>query len=289
MLCEPVLLLPAFRSGRETPWAGDILRRCYEKYTLGNQIGESYDFSLLPHLESTAPDDEKLSSVLQRADITPEQVPFLTKWVDAEKPMSIHVHPHDEYVIVLRTRVDARLFSFSNSVSKELLKESLLTENADHLFSSVPLSCGDAIYIPAGVPHALQGVTCYQIQHPGNGNISYRVYDWNRLNARGQKQPLQLEHALPLLSEKAPVFLSAHDDTVLQADSFFCKQLKNVEKYPLNFVGRFAVLTCLEASLIQLANGRHLYLSAGQTLFLPNTIKTALLTSPHCLLTISQE
>ena len=49
MLCEPVLLLPAFRSDRETPWAGDILRRCYEKYTLGTQIGESYAFSLLPH------------------------------------------------------------------------------------------------------------------------------------------------------------------------------------------------------------------------------------------------
>jgi len=285
MINEPVLLIPSFRSGRETPWAGDVLRRNFEKYTLGNKIGESYDFSLLPDLESSTPDGERLSEVLSRAGLLPMHIPFLIKWVDASDAMSVHVHPFDEYLVAVRTEKNALLTDgFADGVTKEYLEKILLSESPESAFLTRTIRPGDVIHIPAGTPHALRGVTCYQIQ-PQSGE-SFRLFDWNRTNARGQKRAIQYEKAISAAA-CGRASISAPDSGVLIRTPAYSVRRIAADTQQLTIDGRFAVLTCIQPAHIILSSDRHLYLSAGQSVFIPNAAIPCTITTNDCLLAVS--
>lgn len=254
----PVLMIPHFRSGRETPWAGDALHRFYEKYTLGNQIGESYDFSTVPGYESTSPDGTPLSAITASS--------FLIKWVDAKEATSIHIHPqYDEYLIVIHAENDASIVCGVHSDSPE----DVLKANSEDLFCTMPVRVGDIVRIPSGVPHSLKGITAYQIQ---KNDIGYfRIFDWNRTNARGQKRTLQIEKALPYintaLAETVPTSNSSAE--LLHTSDFSVFELSGCENTPFTIRHPFSVLTCLSSAKLDSATGRSFYLCAGQTLFIP--------------------
>lgn len=286
MIHDPTLLIPTFRSGRETPWSGDVLRQEYGKYTLGNMIGESYDFCILPDRESTLPNGVKLSSYLNTLGCEPP-LPFLIKWTDAEKATSVHVHTYDEYLYVVRVQKDhSRIIYLSDDFQQENA-ESVLSGEADGAFSSMTVSQGDVISIPAGTAHALNGFTCYQIQP--HKHEAFRLYDWNRTNSRGQKRSLQITHALTHLTEIKPQRIAPSDDTLINKRNFKLLHITPVHHHPLTFDGRFAVLTCLQDAVLSLASGRLMYLSKGQSVFIPQSSLPNILTGEDCLLAVAKE
>ena len=280
-MSEPILMLPAFRSGRETPWAGDMLHRKYEKYALGNLIGESYDLSLLSDHESTAPDGTPLSECVKTSEL-----PFMIRWLDAKSPMSIHVHPHhDEHLIVTDTGAEARIVAgLQAHVAIDDLEDLLANSPPEDVFHFVSVHPGDVISIPAGVPHSLMDITCYQIQAPLTD--SFRLYDWDRTNARGQKRPLQFEKAVSCLTKKTASCTASQDSRVIHAYAFdvfrFCDQ-SNI-KYQL--IQPFSVLTFLAPGQITLETGKKLYLCAGQTVFIPGDSIPFSLTGAHFVLAV---
>lgn len=265
-MSEPILLIPAFRSGRETPWAGDTLHRKYEKYTLGNLIGESYDFSTLPDLQSFTPDGTKLSELTKSYPA----LPFMIKWVNAKSPMSIHIHPqHDEHLIVTDVEDDARIVAgFKQNVEIEQLKELLSTTSLEDIFFFKSVQQCDIIHIPAGVPHSLMGVTCYQIQAPLTD--SFRLYNWNRTNTRGQKRSLQLEKAQSCLSRQPVTFSSGQINHCIHTSAFDVERLHGISDKKIRIAHPYSVLTCLAPAIITLETGKRLYLCAGQTVFIPS-------------------
>ncbi len=268
----PILMIPHFRYGRETPWAGETLHRQYQKYALGNQIGESYDFSTVPGHESTAPDGTPLSKFLSS--------PFVIKWVDAKDWLSIHIHPHhDEYLLVVHAAENAKLVSGLRHAPEN--NPSGLTEDD---FEFVSIKAGDMIRIPAGVPHSISGATCYQIQN--TGSESMRIYDWNRTNARGQMRPLQIENALPYIKSECAVISSAPvNGQLINANDFTVYELTNCRQYTFPAISPFSVLTCVSPAMIKIENGRTLYLCAGQTLFISGNCTPFTLTGDRFFLT----
>lgn len=274
----PVLMIPHFRSGRETPWAGDALHRFYEKYTLGNQIGESYDFSTIPGYESTSPDGTPLSAITAS--------PFLIKWVDAKEATSIHIHPqYDEYLIIIHAESDASIVcGFMDSVPFDF-PECILNANSEDSFRTTAVKVGDIIRIPSGVPHSLKGITAYQIQ---KNDIGYfRIFDWNRTNARGQKRALQIEKAFPYISTALAETLpnSSNSAALLHTSDFTVLELNDCENAPITLHQPFSVLTCLSSAKLDSATGRSLYLCAGQTLFIPSNCNDFCITGKRFFLT----
>ena len=140
--------------------------------------------------------------------------PLLVKLLDANRPLSVQVHPDDVYALanegnelgktemwlVLHATPDARLIlGVKPGVDRASFKEALLDGRPEPLLHSFPAKAGDHICVPAGSLHAIMGgLIIAEIQQ--NSDTTYRVYDWNRLGADGRPRPLHVDKALDVIN-----------------------------------------------------------------------------------------
>lgn len=136
--------------------------------------------------------------------------PLLIKLLDANAALSVQVHPDDAYAlthegnelgktemwVVLDAQPDAAvILGVTPGVTPEAFRRGIEQGQLDPLLNRVPVKAGDHICVPAGSLHAiLGGQLIAEIQQ--NSNSTYRVYDWNRLDASGKPRPLHVDKAL---------------------------------------------------------------------------------------------
>ena len=139
--------------------------------------------------------------------------PVLLKFIDATDDLSIQVHPDDDYALeneeslgktemwyVLPSSEEAAVYLDWN---KEM--------NASHVHSAIQdgslarylreykVRAGDVAYIPSGTVHAMRKNTIVaEVQE--NGDITYRLYDYNRVGNDGKMRPLKLDKALQVVN-----------------------------------------------------------------------------------------
>ena len=142
-----------------------------------------------------------------------EKFPLMVKLLDANRNLSVQVHPDDAYArthlqdelgkyemwVVLAAQPDAAIiYGLADRVSPEALKQAVENGELEPHLNRCPIKAGDHICVPAGTLHAvLAGAVIAEIQQ--NSNTTYRVYDWNRLGADGKPRALHLEQALQVL------------------------------------------------------------------------------------------
>ena len=129
--------------------------------------------------------------------------PLLVKFIDARQDLSVQVHPNDELAAkrhgsfgktemwyVLRTEPGAKIYA---GLSKAVAPERIETDLADALavHESRP---GDVFYLPAGRVHAI-GAGNYLAEIQQTSDITYRVYDYNRLGTDGKPRELHVDLA----------------------------------------------------------------------------------------------
>src|SRR5690606_21144186 len=87
------------------------------------------------------------------------------------------------------------ILGFENGITKEDYSGHLRNESLENILRKVPVSKGDAVYIPAGRVHAIgKGVLLAEIQQ--SSDITYRIYDYNRIDKDGKKRELNTELAI---------------------------------------------------------------------------------------------
>ncbi len=133
--------------------------------------------------------------------------PLLIKLLDANRWLSVQVHPDDAYGlanaedlgktemwVVLYAKPDAELvYGFKPGVSKAAFANAIDEGTVDEWLHRVPVQAGDVIFVPAGTIHALgPGTIVAEIQQ--NSNTTYRIYDW------GRPRPIHLAQALDVLN-----------------------------------------------------------------------------------------
>ena len=138
-----------------------------------------------------------------------EQFPMLIKLIDAEQNLSVQVHPSDEYAlehegqygktemwVVLDAVPGAYLYyGFEREVTKEEFAARIADGTLTSILHKAPVKKGDVFFIPAGTLHAIgEGLVIAEIQQ--NSNVTYRVYDYDRVGADGRPRPLHVEKAL---------------------------------------------------------------------------------------------
>ncbi|MDR3310363.1 MAG: class I mannose-6-phosphate isomerase [Oscillospiraceae bacterium] len=141
--------------------------------------------------------------------LTPPDSPFLVKLIDAKLPLSVQVHPDDEYAkskglprgkseCWYITGCDSGAFVYlglTRAYSLPEFRELLESGQAETALRRVSVKPGDFFYIPAGTLHALGGgIRLAEIQQPSD--TTYRVFDWNRAGADGKPRELHIEDAL---------------------------------------------------------------------------------------------
>ena len=215
-------LRPAFK---DYLWGGHRLRDQFGKDSPYEITAESWELSAHPDGQSHivgGPYDgwafgdfvrEKGTAVCGWKSGTFDRFPILIKFIDASNPLSVQVHPFDDYAFVnenefgknemwyvMDARPGAFLYcGFSKDISRQELERRIGDGTIEEVLNKVPVQTGDVVFIPAGTVHAIgAGILICEIQQ--NSNSTYRVYDYNRRDAKGNRRPLHIKKALDVIS-----------------------------------------------------------------------------------------
>lgn len=218
MNIKPFLLKP---TGKDYLWGGNRLNDDYAKNIDLHPLAETWECSTHPDGPSYVVSGEfkgmTLTEVIKMHPeflgthpATKDELPILVKFIDAKKDLSVQVHPSDEYAFVNEKGqmgktemwyvLDAKpgstlVFGLTHNVSKEQLKASIENGTLENYLQKVPVHPNDVFFIEAGTIHAIgEGILIAEIQE--NSNLTYRLYDYNRIDKNGKKRPLHIEKSL---------------------------------------------------------------------------------------------
>lgn len=221
----PFLLKP---SGKDYLWGGNRLNEDFNKNIDLTPLAETWECSTHKDGPSyVASGIHKGKSLIDVLKENPEylgthprtksELPILIKFIDAKKDLSVQVHPDDEYAFeyekgqlgktemwyVLDTAENAKLVhGFNCDVNKEIIKKSIDNGTIEKYLHKVEIHKDDLFYIEAGTVHAIgQGALIAEIQE--NSNLTYRLYDYNRVDKTGKLRELHIDKALEVMNYKA--------------------------------------------------------------------------------------
>jgi len=141
--------------------------------------------------------------------------PLLIKYIDANRRLSVQVHPDDEYAqahegsqelgktecwYVLHARPGAGLVvGMKKGITRQVFQRMIAENRVEDGICTFPVKAGDFVYIKSGTVHAiLEGILICEIQE--NSDSTYRLYDWGRVGDDGRPRPLHIEKALDVIS-----------------------------------------------------------------------------------------
>lgn len=201
-------------------WGGTKLKEKYNKESNEDILAETWELSAHKDGQSKILNGEfkgknfdeyyrEKGNTMVGKNYDKERFPILIKFIDALKPLSIQVHPSDEYGLknendygktemwyVLEAEEDSYLYyGFNKEVTREEYEQSIKDGNLEDILNKVYVKPGDVLFIESGTVHAIgAGIVICEIQQ--NSNITYRVYDYKRKDKDGKERDLHVDKAL---------------------------------------------------------------------------------------------
>ncbi len=215
---HPFLLSPA---GKDYIWGGRRLKDDFPKDLEIETLAETWECSTHPDgLSKVASGEFKGMTLLDVLKEHPEYtgthpntsdgLPILIKLIDAKQNLSVQVHPDDEYAYkyengslgksemwyVMDAAKDAKLvYGFHHGITKNTLRKSIEKGTVEKYLQMVSVHKDDVFFIPAGQVHAIgEGTLIAEIQE--SSNLTYRLYDYGRIDKNGKPRELHIEKAL---------------------------------------------------------------------------------------------
>lgn len=226
-------------------WGGTRLKEYWNKQS-NSIIAESWELSLHKDGVCKASGGEYDGVPLDKI-ITPEMTgsrnymdrfPLLIKLIDARQKLSVQVHPNDEYALchendygktemwyIADCQSGGGIYlGFKQSTDKAAFMRAIQQGGVEDLLNFIPVKKGDSFLIEAGTIHAIcEGVTICEVQQ--NSNVTYRVYDYNRTDFKGNKRQLHIEKALDVINFNKYTPQSAAKGNTLAECGYFTVKL----------------------------------------------------------------
>lgn len=216
---EPIL--------KERIWGGTKLKTELNKPITSDITGESWEISTVENdISILANGSLKGKSLNELISEFPEavlgtkvyaqfgkQFPLLFKYLDAREDLSIQVHPNDELAkkhhnsfgktemwYVMQADTDSRLIvGFKEKSSPQEFIQNLNNKTLLNILDTKKVEQGDVFMLNTGTIHAIgAGIVIAEIQQ--TSDITYRVYDFDRVDANGNKRELHIDLALEALN-----------------------------------------------------------------------------------------
>jgi mannose-6-phosphate isomerase len=146
-----------------------------------------------------------------------QRFPVLTKIIDAREALSVQVHPDDAYAqrvehqpvgktecwYVLAAQPGAELvLGWTHDTDRAEYERRVADGTLGEILRRVPVKPGQAFYLPAGTLHAIgAGIQLFETQQASD--LTYRIFDWNRLGADGKPRELHVAKAADVLDFRA--------------------------------------------------------------------------------------
>ncbi|MDJ0332633.1 mannose-6-phosphate isomerase, class I [Planococcus sp. S3-L1] len=220
MYKEPVFLKPIFQ---ERIWGGGKLQELFNYDIPSQTTGEAWVISAHENGPSIVMNGElqgmSLSEVwwnypqLFGSRVTDSEFPLLVKILDANDQLSVQVHPDDQYAkelvdkpsgktecwYILDCEEDAEIIIGHQAQSREEFQRLMIKGEWGKLFQSLKVKKGDFVYVPSGTLHSIgKGIVILETQQ--SSDITFRLYDYDRIDQQGKKRELHLEQALAVMT-----------------------------------------------------------------------------------------
>jgi mannose-6-phosphate isomerase class I len=222
---KPLLLRP---SGKDYLWGGSRLNDEFEKNIDLTPLAETWECSTHPDGPSYVVggkfDGQELAKVLKanpqylgKRHKGESSLPILIKFIDAKENLSVQVHPTDAYAkehengqlgktemwYVLDASKDAKLvYGLKWDRTEGQLRKAITDGTLVKDLQRVPVKKDDLFFIEAGTIHAIgAGALVAEIQE--NSNLTYRLYDYDRVDKNGEKRELHVDKAMQVANLKS--------------------------------------------------------------------------------------
>lgn len=225
-----------------------------------------------------------------------DEFPLLIKLIDATDTLSIQVHPDNEiakarhhafgktemWYIIDSEATSQIITGFNKSISKEEYQTHLENNSLKEILNIEKANKDDIFFIPPGRVHAIgKGIMLAEIQQASD--ITYRIYDWDRVDKDGNPRELHTEFALDVLDfKKHDTYKSTKKkanniDVELVKSEFFSVNRISFDK-PIErdyiLIDSFIILMCIEGSFeIIYSDNQKETLAKGETVLIPAELK----------------
>ncbi|MDB2493648.1 class I mannose-6-phosphate isomerase [Flavobacteriaceae bacterium] len=300
-------------------WGGQKLHQILHKPTTSKNAGESWEISDVEGDTSVVANGALQGSSLNyllethTSDLLGEKnfrqfgtkFPLLIKFIDAKEDLSVQLHPNDQlakarhnsfgktemWYVVQADPESNLIVGFNQEMTQELYLKHLEDKTLQSILNFDTVKAGDAYFIEVGRIHAIgAGVLLAEIQQ--TSDITYRVYDWDRVDSEGNERELHNDIALEAFDFDMPdnfrVNYTKDSDspTELVSCPYFTTNVFKVNDTILkeNTHDSFMIYMCVEGKAQIEVDGNQTEISMGETVLIPACIKRFSISANHAKL-----
>lgn len=288
-------------------WGGTKLHSLLNKEIITQTTGESWEISAVPGDVSVVVNGNFAGSSLSEliSDYPVEMLgtkvhgqfgtefPLLFKFLDAKEDLSIQLHPNDELAkkrhnsfgktemwYVMQADPGAEIIvGFKEKSSADEYLYHLENKSLPSILNKISVKKGDVFFLETGTIHAIgAGTVIAEIQQ--TSDITYRVYDWDRVDAQGNARELHIEQALDAITYDVVASKKKYETAVNKSNPVVDCAYFTTNVIPLdgkmNFTKdgtSFTVLVCTEGDFSVVTHSGSVFAFAlGDTVLLPATL-----------------
>ncbi|MGV2623168.1 UNVERIFIED_CONTAM: mannose-6-phosphate isomerase, class I [Halobacillus marinus] len=302
MYNEPIYLEPAFK---ERLWGGTKLEEIFHYKIPSDYTGEAWCISGHKNGPNTIKNGPLEGKTLREAwdghrelfaGEEGEEFPLLVKILDSKKDLSVQVHPDDTYArevegenygktecwYVLDCEEGSEIIFGHHASNKQEFEAMVTNGEWGDLLRTIEVKPGDFFYVPSGTIHAIgAGIQILETQQ--SSDITYRVYDYERVGQDGNKRELHLDKSIEVTTVP-------HVDPEIERTQFYQEDLRKerlVEEkyfsvYRWDLEGEckgltpepYVLLSVIDGTGEVIVEGRSYPFKKGDHLIIPATVKT---------------
>ena len=249
-------------------WGGTYFKK-FNKGTNLDRVSECWELSVRDNdssiIASGKDEGKRLVDVITKEDIGPVMdrfpyFPLLIKLIDAKENLSVQVHPSDDYAlkyeqsfgksemwhIISADKGSGLYVGLNKDYSKEDIEKALKEGTILECLNFYKVKPGDTFVINPGTIHAIgAGVRLIEIQQ--NSNLTYRLYDYNRVDKDGNPRELHIKKALDVIDYHQYKVVKTGDELLADNKYFTVKEVNFDKELEVNANERaFISFTFLE-------------------------------------------
>jgi mannose-6-phosphate isomerase len=287
-------------------WGGEKLKNVLQKEYTETHIGESWEISGVKGGETAVLEGPLKGAILPdliaryKSDLVGEtcyeecgnEFPILIKFIDADAPLSVQVHPDDalakerhnslgknEMWYIMDADKEANLLiGFTEHLDKVNFEACVNRGDLLPLLNKIKVKKGELYFLPAGRVHAIgKGVLLAEIQQ--TSDVTYRVFDYNRVDKKtGKQRELHVQESIDAI-DFSPVdkYQTAYEKTPNQSNPmidtpfFKTNYISSNEILTLNYNtgNSFKIFICTDGFALLKTQNQELTVKKGETVLLP--------------------
>lgn len=291
-------------------WGGERLCSYKGLEETKDCIGESWEVSAVPSSTSViangALTGKDLITAINQSPVEilgkavceqyHSQLPLLAKFIDAKRDLSVQVHPNDEMAMrehgkmgksemwyIIDAQPGSYLYAgFRKEITPEEYSQRISDGSIMEVLARHEVKAGDVFYLPAGRVHAIGGgILLAEIQQ--SSDVTYRIYDYNRLGTDGKPRELHTELAAQALDyhvedEYRTDYASDvnHANLVIDSPYFTVRVTETETAFHRNLIkyDSFIICMCIEGDceIHVRSTGESVFLRQGNSCLIPAAI-----------------